>query len=255
MSVRELFELTDQKAIVTGAGGGIGRGLCAALTEMGADVALVDTNRSNMEEVAEELRRYARNVIICETDVTKAAQVEGMVSKVLKELGGIDILVNCAGIARGAPAEEMKEEDWDSVIDVNLKAMFLCCRAVARHMIAKRKGKIINIASMSARIVNRPQTQINYNASKAGVVALTKSLAAEWAKYNINVNSLSPGYILTPLTRKRGPEYHEKWKSLTPMERLGEVSELKGAVVYLASQASSYMTGHDLVVDGGYTVW
>ena len=255
MSVRDLFELTDQNAIVTGAGGGIGRELSLALAEMGADVALVDTNRNNMEKVAEELRGYGRNVIICETDVTKAPEVEEMVSKVLKELGGIDILVNCAGIARSTPAEEMSEEDWDRVIDVNLKAIFLCCKAVAPHMIARRKGKIINIASMSAHIVNRPQPQVAYNASKAGVIMLTKSLAAEWAKYNINVNSLSPGYMLTPLTKKRGPEYHEKWKSLTPMERLGDPSELKGAVVYLASRASTFMTGNELIIDGGYTVW
>jgi NAD(P)-dependent dehydrogenase (short-subunit alcohol dehydrogenase family) len=254
MSVRELFELTGQKAIVTGAGGGIGRELCHALAEMGADVALVDTNHENMEKVADELRRYGRNIMTCETDVTKANDVKNTVRRVLDQWGRIDILVNCAGIAQFVPAEEMKEEEWDRVLDVNLKATFLCCKAVAPSMIANRRGKIINIASMSGSIVNYPQPQCAYNASKAGVVMLTKSLAAEWAQYNINVNSISPGYIATEMT-KRVSQYHDVWKELTPMKRLGDPSELKGAVVYLASEASRLMTGHDLMIDAGYTLW
>jgi len=254
MSVRNLFELTGQKAVVTGAAGGIGRELCLALAEMGADVALADINRENMQRVAEEVRRYGRKVMTCETDVTNAREVEDTVTRILGEWGRIDILVNCAGIPHWAPAEEMKEEDWDRVVDVNLKGIFLCCRAVARSMIANKKGKIINIASMSAHIVNYPQPQVGYNASKAGVVMLTKSLAAEWAKHNINVNSISPGYIATELTKKVS-QYHDQWRKLTPLGRLGEPSELKGTVVYLASEASKFMTGHDLVIDGGYTIW
>jgi NAD(P)-dependent dehydrogenase (short-subunit alcohol dehydrogenase family) len=254
MSVRELFKLTGQKAIVTGGGGGIGRELCHALAEMGADIALVDTNQENMEKVAQELRSYGRSVMICETDVTKAREVENTVSRALGQWGRIDILVNCAGIVQWAPAEEMKEEDWDRVMDVNLKGTFLCCKAVAPSMIANRRGKIINIASMSGSIVNHPQTQIAYNTSKAGVVMLTKSLAAEWAQYNINVNSISPGYIATEMTKKVS-QYHNEWEKLTPMKRLGEASELKGAVIYLASEASRLMTGHDLIIDAGYTLW
>ena len=254
MSVKDLFELTGQKAMVTGAAGGIGRELSLALAEMGADVALVDIHMENLNRVAEEVKRYGRKAMICKTDVTDALAVESTVGRILAEWGRIDILVNCAGIAHWAPAEEMKEEDWDRVMDVNLKGIFLCCKAVARNMIANRKGKIINIASMSARIVNRPQLQLAYNTSKAGVVMLTKSLAAEWAKYNINVNSISPGYIATEMTKKVS-QYHDQWRELTPVERLGEPSELKGTVVYLASEASKFMTGHDLVIDGGYTVW
>jgi len=254
MSVRELFELTDQKSVVTGAGGGIGKELCLALAEMGADIALVDIKQTSMENVAQELRRLDRNVMICKTDITSATEVEDMVGRVLGEWGRIDILVNCAGIARWAPAEEMSEDDWDQVMNVNLKGIFLCCRAVARSMIAKRRGKIINIASMSGSIVNYPQPQCGYNASKAGVVMLTKSLAAEWAKYNINVNSISPGYIASEMTMKVA-QYHDEWKKLTPMSRLGEPSELKGAVVYLASEASRLMTGHDLMIDAGYSLW
>jgi NAD(P)-dependent dehydrogenase (short-subunit alcohol dehydrogenase family) len=254
MSVRKLFELSGQKAIVTGAGGGIGRELCLGLAEMGADVALVDIEQEKMKKVAEELRSYGGKVMVCKADVSKAKEVEDMVAKVLSEWGRIDILVNCAGIPHLAPAEKMKEEDWDRVIDVNLKSAFLCSKAVARNMIANRRGKIINIASMSGSIVNRPQQQVAYNASKAGVIQLTKSMAAEWAKYNINVNSISPGYIATELTNI-ATEYHDQWKNLTPMQRMGEPSELKGAVVYLASEASRFMTGHDLIIDGGYTIW
>jgi NAD(P)-dependent dehydrogenase (short-subunit alcohol dehydrogenase family) len=254
MSVRQLFELTGQKAMVTGAGGGIGRELCHALAEMGADVVLVDTNSENMEKVADELRGYGRGVMICEIDVTKAKDIENTVSQVLGQWGRIDILVNCAGVSQLVPAEEMEEEEWDRVLDVNLKATFLCCKAVAPSMIKNRRGKIINIASMSGSIVNYPQPQCAYNASKAGVVMLTKSLAAEWAQYNINVNSISPGYIATEMTRKV-TRYHDEWKKLTPMKRLGEPSELKGAVVFLASEASRLMTGHDLIIDAGYTLW
>jgi NAD(P)-dependent dehydrogenase (short-subunit alcohol dehydrogenase family) len=254
LGVRELFELTDQKALVTGAGGGIGRELCHALSEMGADVALVDINLQNVERVAEELGRYGRKVMVCEADVTSAKSVGDTVRRVLNQWGRIDILVNCAGIAHWAPAEEMKEEDWDRVISVNLKATFLCCKAVARSMIANGRGKIINIASMSASIVNHPQPQCGYNASKAGVVMLTKSLAAEWAKHNITVNSISPGYIATEMT-KTSVEYQNLWKEWTPMRRLGDPSELKGTVIYLASESSRLMTGHDLVIDAGYTLW
>jgi NAD(P)-dependent dehydrogenase (short-subunit alcohol dehydrogenase family) len=254
MSVRKLFELSGQKAMLTGAGGGIGRELSLALAEMGADVALVDIEQEKMKKVAEELRSYGGKVMVCKADVSKAKEVEDMVAKVLSEWGRIDILVNCAGIPQWAPAEEMKEDDWDRVIDVNLKSAFLCSKAVARNMIANRRGKIINIASMSGTIVNRPQQQVAYNVSKAGMIMLTRSLAAEWAKYNINVNSISPGYMVTELT-KAVAEYHDGWRKLTPMERIGEPSELKGAVVYLASEASRFMTGHDLIIDGGYTVW
>lgn len=254
MGVRELFELTDKKAMVTGGAGGIGMELCAALAEMGSNVAVVDVHRENLRRAAVELKRYGRDVITSETDVTDAKAVENTVKRVLEAWDRIDILVNCAGIGHWAPAEDMKEEDWDRVIAVNLKGTFLCCQAVGRNMIANRSGKIINIASMSGTVVNRPQLQIGYNASKAGVIMLTKSLAAEWARYNINVNCISPGYIATELTRKVS-QYHDQWRELTPFHRLGEPSELKGTVVYLASDASNFMTGANLIIDGGYTVW
>ena len=254
MSVRKQFELTDQNAIVTGAGGGIGRELCHALAEMGANLGLVDTNRESIEKLAEELQRYGKRTTLYETDVSKEAEVEDMVAKALRTMGRIDILVNCAGIFYWGPPEEIQIERWDRVLDVNLKGTFLCCRAVGRSMIANRRGKIINIASISASIVNRP-ANVAYNASKAGVVILTKTLAADWAQYNVNVNSISPGYMSTGMTEKNDRLYGNGWRSMTPMHRLGDADELKGVVVFLASDASKLMTGQDVILDGGFTLW
>jgi len=166
--------------------------------------------------------------------------------------------VNCHGIGQWFPAEEMNEKDWDKMINVNLKGVFLMCQIVGRHMIKRKYGKIINIASMSGKIVNKPQPQAHYNASKAAVIMLTKSLAAEWAEYGINVNSVSPGYTLTPLVDnllKTKPEYADYWKPLIPMGRFARPIDIVGAVIFLASEAANYITGHDLVVDGGYTIW
>lgn len=254
MNVRDMFDLTGSKAILTGAAGGIGRELAAALAERGADVALVDINEQGLSKVADDVSRRGKNPLICKTDVTSSSNVEKMVDKVIAEWGTIDILVNCAGISHHTPAENLTEDDWDRVLDVNLKSVFLCCQAVGRTMIANRRGKIINIASISAHIINRPIRQSHYHASKAGVVALTRSLGAEWAEYNINVNCISPGYIDTEMTRKI-IQYRDQWKALTPLGRVGRPSEISGAVIYLASDASTFMTGQELIVDGGYTLW
>jgi NAD(P)-dependent dehydrogenase (short-subunit alcohol dehydrogenase family) len=254
VSVREQFELTNKNAIVTGAGGGIGRELCHALAEMGANLGLVDTNRESIEKLADELKRYGKETTLFQTDVSKEAEVEDMVAKALSTMGSIDILVNCAGIFYWGPPEEIQIERWDRVLDVNLKGTFLCCRAVGRSMIANRRGKIINIASISASIVNRP-ANVAYNVSKAGVVILTKTLAADWAQYNVNVNSISPGYMSTGMTEKNDALYGNEWRSMTPMHRLGDADELKGVVVFLASDASKLMTGQDVILDGGFTLW
>ena len=258
-SVKELFSLKGKKAIVTGAGGGIGSAIASGFAEFGADVALVDINAESIEVLKEKLERaFPVKVLAVPADVCDIKQVESAVNKVIDAFGRIDILVNCHGIGQWCPAEEMSEEDWDKMIAVNLKGVFLMCQVVGRHMIKQRYGKIINIASMSGSIVNRPQPQAHYNASKAGVIMLTKSLAAEWAKYNINVNSISPGYTLTPLVEnllKNNPKYAEYWKSLIPLGRFARPIDIVGAVLFLASDAASYITGHDLVVDGGYTVW
>ncbi|MCD6357621.1 MAG: SDR family oxidoreductase [Thermoproteales archaeon] len=258
-SIRKLMDLTGRKAVVTGAAGGIGSAISLAFAELGVDLALIDIDSKGLERLEKAIReRFPVRVLTLRVDVTDARQVEEAVERIVREFGRIDILVNCHGIGQWVPAEEMSEEDWDRMIAVNLKGVFLMCRAVGRQMIKQRYGKIINIASMSGSIVNRPQPQAHYNASKAAVIMLTKSLAAEWAKYNINVNSVSPGYTLTPLVEnlvKTRPEYADLWKTLIPMGRFARPMDIVGAVVFLATDAARYITGHDLVVDGGYTVW
>jgi len=164
-------------------------------------------------------------------------------------------LINNAGIVNNVPAEKLTKEEWDKVMEVNLTSVFLCAQIVGKEMIKNKKGNIINISSMSGLIVNRPQPQIHYNTSKAGVIMITRSLAAEWAKYNIRVNAIVPGYMRTPLVDKVFPQYGKGWSSLVPMGRLGDPLEIKGPALFLASRASSYVTGSILVMDGGYTVW
>jgi NAD(P)-dependent dehydrogenase (short-subunit alcohol dehydrogenase family) len=258
-SVKEMFALKGEKSIITGGGGGIGSAIAYAFAEFGVDIALLDSNAESTEKVKSELEeRFPVKILAIQADVANPKQVEGAVDKAIKYFGQVDILVNCHGFSQWIAAEDMSENDWNRMMDVNLKGVFLMCQAVGRHMIKRRYGKIINIASMSGRIVNRPQPQTHYNVSKAGVIMLTKSLAAEWAKYNINVNSISPGYTLTSLVDnllKTQPEYETVWRSLIPMGRIAKPVDIVGSVLFLASEAASYITGHDMVVDGGYTLW
>lgn len=253
MSVYNLFDVTGRKALVTGAGRGIGRVLALALAEAGCDVSILEIDIKSAESTAKEIRQLERKSIAIQADVTKKDQVDKAFAETVKELGRLDICVNNAGISIQKPAEEMPEEDWDKVVDINLKGVFLCSQAAARIMIPQGHGSIINIASMSGIAVNVPQKQAVYNTSKAGVAMLSKSLAVEWAQYGIRVNSISPGYTKTEMTLSTMTHLFPAWESLTPMGRLGEPEELRGAVLFLASDASSYMTGHDLVSDGGYT--
>lgn len=254
MGILRKFDLTGKKALVTGGGRGIGRAFCLALAQAGADVAVVDINQETAQAVAQEVQDLGREGLAIHADVTVAEQVQRMVNQTVEAFGRLDIDVNNAGMGSWAPAEEMSEEDWDKVIALNLKGVFLCAQACGRVMIKQRKGKIINTASMSASIVNRPQKQVHYNSSKAGVVMLTKSLAAEWAPYNINVNCISPGYTLTYLTRQVS-QYHDLWTELTPMGCMLEPEDLQGVLIFLASEASDLMTGQDLIVDAGYVLW
>jgi len=254
MGILDRFSLAGRTALVTGGGQGIGRGLALALAEAGADVAIVDRNPTTARGVADEVAALGRRALAIEADVTVREQVHDAVQTILASWGRLDIGVNNAGVGGWANAEEMAEEDWDRVIAVNLKGVFLCAQAEGRVMIPAGYGKIINTASMSASVVNRPQNQVAYNASKAGVVQLTRSLAAEWAKHGIRVNCISPGYTRTPLVDQVG-HLVPGWLEHIPMGRMAEVADLQGAVVYLASEASDYVTGHDLVIDGGYTVW
>jgi NAD(P)-dependent dehydrogenase (short-subunit alcohol dehydrogenase family) len=256
LSILDRFKLDGKTALVTGGGQGIGRGYAHALGEAGASVAIVDINPTTAQQVTEEIRELGQQAISVEADVTVSADVERMVDTVVEEWGKLDIAVNNAGRVIWGKTEYVTEEDWDKVVDLNLKGVFLCAQAEARAMLPRKYGKIINTASMSASVVNRPQNQASYNASKAGVVHLTKSLAAEWAPHGIRVNCISPGYILTALVSKI-PEVAQHlpfWTELTPVGRLGQVEDLQGAIVFLASDASDFMTGHDLVIDGGYTI-
>lgn len=257
MGIKSLFQLDGKNAIVTGAGQGLGKGVAIALAEAGANVVAVDLNKKTASEVSEEIKSLGRKSLAVEADISEREDVERTMREMMKSLGTIDILVNNAGIKRSVPSEKMGDRDWSEVISVNLTGTFLCCQLAAREMIKKRKGKIINIASMSAQIVNKGTAQASYYSSKAGVVMLTRALAAEWAQYNINVNAISPGYCRTPLTQKfisDDKKYRERM-AMVPLGRVGEPYEIGSAAVFLASGASDFITGHNLMVDGGYTLW
>jgi NAD(P)-dependent dehydrogenase (short-subunit alcohol dehydrogenase family) len=255
MSVLESFSLDGEVAVVTGAAQGLGKQMAAALAEMGADVAIADVNDEKAERTAADLDGET-DVIPVEADVTDEASVEAMVEAVTDRLGPIDVLVNNAGIVEHSPAEETSIESWRRVLSVNLDGVFLCAKHVGRQMLDRGEGRIVNVASMSGIDVNVPQKQASYNSTKAGVSMLTKSLAVEWADRGVRVNAIAPGYMRTELvdeTLEADPEMEETWLENTPMGRLGRPEELQELVVYLASDASSYMTGSTVVIDGGYT--
>ncbi len=258
MGVLDLFKLDGKVALVTGAGQGIGRAYALALAEAGADVAVADINATTGRHVADEITALGRRAAFVKTDVMQAEEIETMVAAAVAELGGLDIAVNNAWaggrFATPAPAEEFPLEEWDFILNLALRAIFVCCQAEARVMRKKGRGKIVNMASMSAGIAN---AAVAYCSAKAGVVMLTKRLAAEWGKYNINVNCISPSYTLSPARRKDPQENRDLIRSLHPMGWHERPDDLCGTLVYLASDASNYVTGRDIVVDGGHTlnVW
>ena len=255
--VLDKFSLEGQVGVVTGGGQGLGKMFCHAFAEAGADIVVAEINAETGPVTAEEIRAKGRDALFVHTDVRDGVSVQGMVDQALAKFGKIDFLMNNAGIVQHLEAEKVAVADWQAVIDVNLTGVFLCCQAVGRHMITRREGRIINIASMSGLIVNIPQNQASYNASKAAVIHLTKSLASEWARYNIRVNAIAPGYMNTAMAAPffDDPAYGGVWINAIPMQRPGEPEELGPVAVFLASAASSYMTGETVVVDGGYTIW
>lgn len=256
MSLTDLFSLSGKSALVTGAGRGIGRGFALALADAGADVAVLDIDADSARYTATDIERHGVRSLPLVCDVTNSEQVQIAMEQVLRAFGGLEVAVNNAGVVINEKAEEMTDEQWDRVMDVNLRAVFLCAREEGRIMLTQGGGAIVNIASMSASVIVHPQPQCAYNASKSGVVGLTRSLAAEWASHNVRVNSISPGYTLTELVRQQPiASMHDHWKGLTPMRRLAEVEDLTGSLLFLASDASRFMTGQDLIVDGGYTLW
>ena len=255
MSVLETFSLKDRVAVVTGGNTGLGEAFARALADVGAQVAIAARTRERSETVAQEINQAGGRAIVVALDVTEPQQVERMATEVTERLGPIDVLVNNAGLCYHRPALEVPREEWLEVFDVNVNGLWYCAQTVGRQMVERRSGVIVNIGSISAMIVNRPQMQPAYNASKAAVHQLTKSLAAEWAPYNVRVNAMAPGYVKTAMAPVDRPEFRRHWIEDAPMGRYALPEELGPTLVYLASDASRFMTGSVLVIDGGYTLW
>lgn len=257
VNVRNIFDLTGKVALVTGGGSGLGRGIAEGFAQFGANVSVIDYNLDTALETAAFIKKHGTKAVSIKCDVSKDDQVKNAVAQTVQEFGKIDILAAVAGIGDRNPAEQMTLEQWDRVIDINLKGVWLFDQEVGKHMISRGGGgSIINMASI-AGIVGITTGNANYAASKGGVIALTRLLAIEWAKYNIRVNSIAPVQFKTPLVQNlitQKPETEQYFVSHIPMGRLGEVPEIVGPAVFLASSASSMVTGHLLTVDGGNTV-
>jgi NAD(P)-dependent dehydrogenase (short-subunit alcohol dehydrogenase family) len=253
----DLFSLANQKAFVTGAGSGIGQAIAFGLADAGADVACFDLpGCPGMQETLDGIAQRGRKALALYGNVVNAADMNAAVAETVKTLGALDLAVNSAGIANATPAEEMPSAQWQKMIDINLTGVFNSCQAEGRAMLAAGKGSIVNIASMSGVIVNRGLLQVHYNASKAGVIHLTQSLAMEWVERGIRVNALSPGYIATPMNLR--PEMKDRMREFaesTPIQRIGRPDEMVGPTVFLLSQAASFVTGLNLIADGGFCCW
>jgi NAD(P)-dependent dehydrogenase (short-subunit alcohol dehydrogenase family) len=250
-----IFDLTGRVAVVTGASKGLGRAMSLGLAKAGADLVLCGRNVEDLEEVSGRIKGLGRRAVAVRTDVLQSKSVEAMVSAAIEEYGTIDVLVNNAGVNVRKPVVEVTEEDWDLVLDTNLKGYFLVARAVARRMIEQQKGKVINVASILGA-VGLPN-QVAYASSKGGVIQMTKVMALEWAPHNIHVNAIAPTYFETPLVAalRNDPERYQFIMERTPMKRWGKPEELEGIVIFLASMASDFITGQTIFIDGGWTIW
>ena len=255
MNSGELFDLSGRVAIITGGGTGLGRQMAEGLAEMGAHLVLSARQKERCQEAAGALENHGIRALAHGCDVTVPEDIAGLVDFTMDSFGKIDILVNNAGTAWGVPAEEMPLERWNQVIQTNLTGTFLCAQAVARVMIERQQGKIINIASIAAYGGGHPEIMqaSGYTASKGGVVSLTRDLACGWARHNVQVNAIAPGWFPTHMSGRIIENRKEHILPSIPMGRVGGKDDLKGAAVFLASRASDYVTGHVLVVDGGMT--
>ena len=251
----EKFNLKGRTAVVTGGGQGIGFACAQALGEAGARVVIAEMVPERAESAVAQLKKLGIDASGDKLDVTDSGAVEALAEKVEKS-GGAHILVNNAGVAiSDVRAEDTTDEHWRFHLSVNLDGLFWCCRSFGKRMLARKQGAIVNIGSMSGFIVNKPQEQAFYNASKAGVHHLTRSLAAEWADRGVRVNAVAPTYIETPLTKELAAAFVDTWVEMTPMRRLGQPEEIASVVLFLASDASSLMTGSIVLADGGYCCW
>ena len=253
MRVLERFALDGRKAVVTGGNQGLGKAFATALAEAGADVMIVARDTGRNAAAVAEMKAGGLSVSALDADITREA--DAALDAAAGQLGGLDILVNNAGVCYHAESWQVTDQEWDDVFDLNVRALWRCSRAGGRHMAPGGGGSIINVGSISGMIVNRPQWQPAYNASKAAVHQLTKSLAAEWAGLDIRVNAIAPGYVKTEMAPVDRPEFRRYWIEDTPQQRYALPEEIAPSVVFLASPASSFMTGSVLVIDGGYTLW
>ena len=256
MGIIEKMRLDGKKAFVTGGARGIGKRIATALAEAGADVAIVDVNLEEAQKTADEIQQANHNKMIAiKADITSPQEVDQMIGTILKEFGRLDAAFCNAGIGHNVEIENDTLEDWSRVINVNLNGTFLTAQAAGRVVLKQGGGSIINTASMSAHITNVPQKECSYAASKAGVIAMSRNMAVEWADRNVRVNTISPGYMATEMTLS-DPNLEPligKWEELIPVHRMGKPEELEAIAVYLAGDMSSYTTGADFRIDGAYT--
>lgn len=256
-SIEELFDLTGRVAIVTGGASGLGFEMATGLAEAGANIVICSRKIERCKEAALHIESCGVKTLALRCDITDPTDVNAMVDSSLSTFGRIDILVNNSGMAWVGSPESLALEDWEKVLKLNVTGTFLCTQAVGRHMIQRQRGKIINIASVQGLVGRDPNIvdSIAYSTSKGAVVNFTRDLAVKWAKHNINVNAIAPGFFVTPLNRKLYERRRVEINSVIPMGRVGQPGDLKGAAVYLASDASSFVTGHILAVDGGALAW
>ena len=257
MNYLDKFSLKSKVCLVTGGAGGIGEEICKALLDAGAKVILADIDEKKTYKLTKKLSSKHKNIYSYKLDATSLESIISLKNKLIKKFNKIDVLVNAIGICKNKDAAKVAKEEWDEVININVNSMFYLCREFGKIFIKRKSGCIVNIGSNSGLIVDRPQPQASYNASKAAVHQLTKSLACEWAKYNIRVNAIAPGYVATKMTLlgRSKPNWFKYWIDMTPMKRLAKPSEVASAVLFLSTDSSSYCTGTILSVDGGYTSW